>query len=186
MLQRILSGVVTRIETFLGVPLPHLRLMIREAPGALVPTFLLMPIGAYGKRVPADVLHMARIGGARAQDCGECLQIAVNMALRDGLPAAKVEAAIGSGDGLSPHQLQALEFGTRVGAGTDDPEGRQAIREAWGERGVIELAMAVAGAVVFPVMKRGMGMAVSCSVAGPVVRTAATRHDARESAGAAV
>lgn len=183
MLQRTLSGLVTRLETFLGVPLPHLRLMIREAPGALVPTFLMMPIGAYGKRVPADVLHMARIGGAQAQDCGECLQIAVNMALRDGLSDATVEAAIGSGDGLSTQQRQALDFGIRVGAGADDPEGRQAIRDAWGERGVVEMAMAVAGAVVFPVMKRGLGMAVSCSVAGPAV---ATNRDAREPAGAVV
>ena len=161
----LLSKLVTRVEARLGVPLPYLRTVVDHAPSALLPIGLSMPAGAYGRRVPAPVLHMVRIGASWAQDCGECVQIAVNMALEDSVPAPEIQSALADRlDELPPDRREGFEFGSRISRGDQAEQIREALRARYGERGLIEASMAAAGAQFFPVLKRGMGFAQACAL----------------------
>ena len=161
----ILKRIVARLERFLGVDLPHLEEIVEQAPGAMVPIGLFMPASSYGRTVPSDVLHMVRIGATQAQECGECLQIAVNVARKEGVPPELLQAAVrGRFAELRPDLADAVEFGERVGSGLDASAEREALRARFGPRGVIEVSMAAATAHLFPALKRGMGFAQACRV----------------------
>lgn len=165
MIQTLLTKLVMRFEKTLGVGLPYLHAVVADAPGALVPIGLSMPASSYGQVVPAPVLHMVRLGATQALDCGECLQIAVNLAVKDSLEADDIRAALdGRLDHLSPEYAEAFEFG-RLASGQPVPlETREAIRMRYSDRGLIEASMAASGAQFFPVLKRGMGYADACDL----------------------
>ena len=163
----LLTKLTHRFERFLGVELPYLRAVVEHAPGAMIPIGMSMPAAGYGGVVPAPVLHMVRLGATQAQDCGECLQIAVNVARRDAVAGSDIEAAVhGRHSTLSEEYREAYLFGTHVGAGLDADELRESLRARYSERGLIELSMAAAGAQFFPVLKRGMGYARACDLQG--------------------
>lgn len=156
---------IRAMERRLGVELPYLREVGRSAPALLPRLFFFLPLSAYGRVVPSGVLHVARIGATLAQDCGECLPIAVNVALQDGVPRATVEAAVrGDTDALAEAEAEALAFAERISSGLDAVEEREAVRARFGDAGVVEMASAVASSQLFPVLKRGMGFAVSCRI----------------------
>ena len=167
MLMWLMERGIRRMEKQLGVELNHLRTVGRVAPGLLGRLAVMMPLMGYRRRVPADLMSLAGIGATMAQDCGECLQIAVNVALASGLRREMVEAAVrGRTDALTEAQAQALQYGEAVATGLDTEELRQALEARLGEGGVVELASSVAAAQYFPVLKRGMGLAHACRIDG--------------------
>lgn len=170
----LLHRLAARLEEFLGVELPYLRAVVDHAPGAFVPIALAMPASGYGRRVPAPVLHMARLGATRAQDCAECLQIAVNVAVRDGVDPEHVLAAVsGRTSDLPAEYAEAFDFGTCVGSGDDPGRSRAALQSRFTERGLIEVSMAAAASHFFPALKRGMGFARACDVGALAVPSGA-------------
>jgi alkylhydroperoxidase/carboxymuconolactone decarboxylase family protein YurZ len=167
MLQWIMERGIRGMEKQLGVELNHLRTMARVSPGLLGRVALFMPLLAYRRRVPSDLQHMAGIGATMAQDCGECLQIAVNVAVAQGLSPKLVEAAVrGRTDDLTELQALALRFGERASTGVDTEEERAELEAHLGEAGVVELASSVAASQYYPVLKRGMGLAHACRIDG--------------------
>jgi len=153
------------MEKQLGVELDHLRTMGRVAPGLLGRLAMFMPLLAYRRRVPAELMHMAGIGATMAQDCGSCLQIAVNVALASGLSRELVEAAVrGRTESMTEAQAEALQYGERVAAGLDSEEVRRSLEARLGEPGMVELASSVAAAQYYPVPERGMGVAQACRI----------------------
>lgn len=171
---RLTEGGVQRMEERLGVELDYLREMGRVAPGALARMGLLFPLASYGRTVPAPVLHLARLGATLAEDCGPCVQIAVNMGREDGVPSSVLGDALhGRMEALAPELRDALAFGRSVA--DRDPGAdllRERLRDRYGDAGVVELALAVAAAQFYPVLKRGMGFARSCSLEGIRVEAA--------------
>jgi len=158
---------IRRVERELGVELDHLRTIGRVAPGLLGRVAMFMPLLAYRRRVPNDLLQMAVLGATLAQDCGHCLQIAVNVAVKSGLAPELVEAAVrGHHQALREGQAEALLFGERVATGLDGEDVRESLLARVGEGGVVELASAVAGAQYFPVLKRAMGLSRACRIDG--------------------
>ncbi|GMV08042.1 MAG: hypothetical protein AMXMBFR53_43170 [Gemmatimonadota bacterium] len=154
---------IRAMEGRLGVELPHLWEMERATPGLLVALARALPLLRYRRKAPCDLIHLARIGATLAQDCGDCLQIAVNVARGEGVPPAVIEAAVRGWEGkLTTAQAAALGFGKRVAGGLDGNEARAALAAGIGEAAMIELAMAVASAQLFPVLRRGMGLAHAC------------------------
>lgn len=165
MIRTLMMKLLARFERLLGVELPYLRVVIEYSPSALVPIALSMPPSAYGRRVPASVLHMVRLGATQAQDCGECLQIAVNMARRDAVDAEDIRAALAGRLGaLPPEMAEAFEFGRLAGGQPVSTDCREALRARYAEKGLIEASIAAASAQFFPVLKRGMGFAHACQL----------------------
>lgn len=167
MIRPILRWVARRHQRRLGVETPYLDEVIEHAPGAVVPILGFIPAAGYGSHLPPDTLHVVRLGATLAQDCGTCLSIEVNRALAAGVPREVIAAAVGgSRKTLEPELEAARRFGERVARGLDVEEERTSLRDRFGARGVIEASIAVAGALTFPAVQRGMGHARACELEG--------------------
>lgn len=123
-----------------------------------------MPVTNHRRAAPADLFAMARIGATRAEDCGPCALITARWALVDGVPRDLVQAALD--DALPAGDLaEAYAFGRAVALGQPEagPLG-EALAARHGTAVRDELALTVAMVRTYPALKRGLGIAQSCSV----------------------
>lgn len=115
------------------------------------------------KHTPADVYHAAGMAAAMTEDCGPCVQIHVNLALKDGVDADVLRSlATRRLDKVPADVALGFKYGEAVSKGEMADEMRDQIRAKWGEKGLIELAFAIAAARFYPALKRGMGYAHTC------------------------
>jgi alkylhydroperoxidase family enzyme len=165
MLQAFFLKQLDRQEKTLGESIDYMRHILRTAPGVFYRFLGVMPVGKYRKAVPADALHVARLVATREHDCGTCLQIEVNLARQDGVPTEILRAVIERKPESMPEALaDVYRFAEQVmAAGCDEGPLRERVRGHYGEEALIELCMGMALSGVFPVLKRGLGYAVSCS-----------------------
>jgi AhpD family alkylhydroperoxidase len=112
---------------------------------------------------PPAVWHAAGLAAAMVEDCGPCIQIHVNLALRDGVDATMLRALVEGNVEAAPADIAlAFRYGDAVARGIPAQEWRDRIRARWGEKGLIELAFTIATARFYPAVKRGMGYAQAC------------------------
>lgn len=131
--------------------------------GALEKFQHFMPVTAHRHAAPADLFAMARIGATRAEDCGPCTLIAARWALHDGVPHDVVQAAL---DETLPEGplAEAYHFGEAVALGYAEGAALgELISTRHGPVVRDELALAVAMVRTYPALKRGLGIAQSCS-----------------------
>ena len=114
--------------------------------------------------VPVEASFAAKLVGALAEDFGPCTQLAVDMALEAGMPKDQIEAVL-------RRELRSMNSTTILGfrfadavarRSADDDEHRDAIRARWGEKGVIDLTMALQMGRMFPMVKSGLGDVKEC------------------------
>lgn len=112
---------------------------------------------------PPEVYHAAGLASAMVEDCGPCVQIHVNLALREKVDPDILRALVaGRLDSVPTHVATAFRFGDAVSRGIMAEELRDEIRKSWGEPGLMELAFTIATARFYPAVKRGMGFAQTC------------------------
>lgn len=164
MLGPIVRWKIGSAEKHLGVPLEYLRHMYADTPDAFHKFVKFQPLSDYRKHLPAAPYHVARIVATKHEDCGTCVQIAVNLAKKDGIDTAVVRAAVDGKTGSLPESLaDVYRFAAAVSAGNDDPDLRERVRKVFGEEALAELAMAIAFARVYPTVKRALGFATTCA-----------------------
>ncbi len=153
-------------ERQLGASVDYLRDMFRASRGAVVKIALFLPLAAHRKAAPADLCHAARLVAVLAEDCGPCAQIVVNQARKDGMDRGAIRALLaGRPDRLPESLRQAHDFAQAVLARDAGAAAlRQALAERYGDAAVVDLALAIATARVFPTVKWAMGHGVSCAL----------------------
>ena len=167
MISRLFESAIAKREQALGVTLDYLREIAQVSKTGFLKLALLGPLGNHRKRLPKAAFHLARIVATREEDCGACVQIAVNLAHQDGVPLQYLRATLERHYGELPELLQEVcEFAESVSKGWDCPDARAQVKERLGAEGLAELAFAIAAARVFPTIKRAMGHAQSCSLTG--------------------
>lgn len=115
------------------------------------------------KHTPAEIYHTAGMAAAMVEDCGPCVQIHVNLALKDGVKGDVLRMlATRKLESVPPQVALAFRYGEAVAKGEMADEMREQIRNLWGEQGLIELAFTIATARFYPAVKRGMGYAHTC------------------------
>jgi AhpD family alkylhydroperoxidase len=103
------------------------------------------------------------MAAAMVEDCGPCVQIHVNLALKDGVSADVLRALAARRLDQAPADAAlGFAYGEAVAQGVMADEVRDRIRAKWGEKGLIELAFTIATARFYPALKRGMGYAHAC------------------------
>ncbi|HEV8377472.1 MAG TPA: hypothetical protein VGP99_01380 [Tepidisphaeraceae bacterium] len=165
MLRRLILSRVTAAEKTLGVPLDYCRFIIRTSLRASFKFAKFLAVDEYRRVLPPAPLYLARLVALRHDDCGTCVQIAVNQAKKAGVPADTIRAVLdGRLDDLPEDLRDAYRFADAVvRASGDEGPFRERIRQRYGDEGLIELALAIASCRVFPTVKRALGYAVSCS-----------------------
>ncbi len=157
--------VIATAERQTGCEMPYLHTIADTSGAAFARWMLAMPAAQYRRRAPLDAWHLARLGATVAQDCGTCVQVVVTVAQRDGVAATTLRQALDDPDALYDDARAAYRFGLAVASQADDVADHVArVESLFGHEAHVELAMAVATCHLFPVVKRGLGQALACSL----------------------
>lgn len=157
---------IGRAESRLGVSLDYVRQIAGTDFGLLRRYNRVFGFLDPNRKVPAPAYHAARLRGALAADCGTCVEAEMNLARQAGLSGALIDQILAGRGPLITEPLGAVIAlsDAVVARREDDAEARDAVRAAWGEAGLIELAFAMNGAALLPGIKRAMGYATSCNL----------------------
>lgn len=166
MIATIIEHKIEQAESELGVPLDYLRDMARTSPSALTKLWMLQPLARHHEAAAPEALSVARLVASLDQDCGTCVQIEVNLARKAGVDRGIVQAVLDGDEHTLPERLQRVWRFARAVVSRDPrlSEIHAELTEAEGEKVALELSMGIATATLYPVLKRGMGHAVSCSL----------------------
>jgi hypothetical protein len=142
----------------------YLEMMLQESPAAFFKFAKLTKASRHREVVPVEASFAARIVGAKAEDCGPCTQLVVNMAIAAGMPKDQIEAVLcRDPHAMSDDTLLAFRFADAVARRSpDDGEYREAVQAQWGPKGLIDLTFALQIGRIFPMVKAGLGCAREC------------------------
>jgi hypothetical protein len=148
-----------------GYDVSYLLMMLNCSPAAFFKFALVMKAAAHREAVPIDASFAAKLVGALAEDCGPCTQLVVDMALEAGMPRDQIEAVLRR-DPRAMNEATTLGFRfadavVRRAVEAED-EFRDAVRAQWGQKGVIDLTLALQMGRMFPMVKAGLGYAKEC------------------------
>lgn len=166
MLRWLINKRLNAAEKKLGVPVDYLRHLARVSLPAFFKFVKFMPLSEYRRKLPVEPFHVARLVAVFKEDCGTCVQIEVNLAKHDGVSTTLLQTVLDRKVDALPKELaNVYRFAEAVVTQNDALELRQAMRQQYGEEGLVELALTIAACRVFPTTKRAMGYATSCSKA---------------------
>jgi hypothetical protein len=148
-----------------GYDVSYLKMMLEQSPAAFFKFAPVMKAAAHREAVPVDASFAAKIVGALAEDCGPCTQLVVDMALESSMPRDQIEAVLRR----DPRAMnEATTLGFRFAdavvhrAIEKEDEFRDVVRAQWGQKGVIDLTLALQLSRMFPMVKAGLGYAREC------------------------
>jgi len=147
-----------------GYDTSYLDMLLKESPSAFFKFAPLMKASRHREVVPMEASFAAGLTGAKAEDCGPCAQLVVDMALEAGIPKDQIEAVVRRDvRAMSDDVVLAFRFADAVvRRSADEDEHRDAVRAQWGEKGVIDLAFALQMGRMYPMMKAALGYAKEC------------------------
>jgi alkylhydroperoxidase family enzyme len=138
--------------------------MLDKSPKAFFRFAKLFPLAQHRESAPAEAAIAAKLMGAMYEDCGPCTQLVVNFAKEQGVDPEQVEAVLRRDlAGMNDNVALAFRFADAILnrlPGEDDV--RDAVRMHWGEKGVIDLTLALQVGRIFPMVKAGLGYAKEC------------------------
>ncbi len=158
---------IARFEAENQYDATYMKELLRDAPDAYEVFAGFLPMAGHRASCPADLYHVASIAAYRQVDCGPCLQLAIRRARADGVAPELIKATLSAAtDGLSPDQARVRAFARGLLVGDPEIDAlRQQLVASHGPVAVAEIALRVAAAHVFPVVKRALGHYRSCSLA---------------------
>lgn len=166
MLNALIHNRLDAAERQLGVSVDYLRDLARDSRGAFFKFGRFPGIAAYRKKLPKEAYTVGSLVATRSTDCGTCVQIGVNLAMKEGVPPEIIKAVLDRRpEDLDPPLADVYHFAASVvdEAPGDEEALRARIRDRFGREAFAELAMALATSRVFPHLKRAMGHATRCS-----------------------
>jgi alkylhydroperoxidase family enzyme len=165
MIRRLILLKLASEEKKLGESLDYARHILRVSLGSFFKFMMVMPLTQHRRVLPPGPYHVARLVATRDEDCGTCVQIEVNLAKKARLDPHVIQLVLDCRpDDLPDDLADAYRFAEAVvtSSGEEGPS-RERIRARYGETGLVELALAVAACRIFPITKRALGYAQSCS-----------------------
>jgi hypothetical protein len=147
-----------------GYDVSYLEMMLNQSPSAFFKFAPVMKAASHREVVPTEASFAAKIVGALAEDCGPCTQLVVDMALEAGMAKDQIEAVLRRDPrAMSDTTRLAYRFADSVARrSVDDDEFRDAVSAQWGQKGVIDLTLALQLGRMFPMVKAGLGYAKEC------------------------
>lgn len=168
MLKKWLHKRIEKQADMLGVDLPYQHDLLDAAPGAFMRFAMAAPSAAHHKTLPAHLLAACHLTAAQLEDCGPCVQIAINMSRAAGVSPDDIRAMLANDDNLDEDVKLVMAYThallTRAPEFTDQLE---RIRARFGEQGLAELALSATMGRMYPVLKKGLGHGASCGLMPP-------------------
>lgn len=167
MIRRLIERQLAAFERRWGYPMDYARDLLRASRRGFWRFARVLPLAAWRDGVPVAAWHAAKLVAVRAEDCGPCTQLVVDMARADGVPDALLRAVLAGDDAVLAAQdadaALAAHFARCWAA--DAPglaDARDALRRRFGDRGLASLALAMSGARLFPMIKSALGHGAAC------------------------
>jgi hypothetical protein len=147
-----------------GYDTSYLEIMLKESPTAFFKFASVMKAASHREIVPVDASFTVKIVGALSEDCGPCTQLCVDMALEAGMSRDQIEAVLRRDTrAMNDTNRLAYRFADAVvRRSSDEEEYRDAVRAQWGQKGVIDLTLALQMGRMFPMVKAALGYAKEC------------------------
>ena len=143
----------------------YLRELLRASPEGYSRFGAVQPLAAHRDLLDPETHWLVRLAAMLYEDCGECLQLTVKMALEAGMDRGLVTAALRMPDQLSRDQRDVYDYVTAVAAGDDVPvEMDERIRKRFDTGQLLEMGLAISAMKFFPTIKRAAGYAKSCKL----------------------
>ena len=142
----------------------YLHFMLETSPAAFFKFSKFMTLSRHGESASVSALFTARIVGAVSEDCGPCVQLNVNIAREAGVAAEDIAAVLRRDKTvMSPDVRVAFDFADAILRRAGDDDGpREKVRARWGDKGVIDLTIALQASRFYPMVKSGLGFAKTC------------------------
>lgn len=142
----------------------YMRDMLRVSPKAFFGFSKLFALSRHREAAPVAALHAAKLVGALAEDCGPCTQLVVKMAREAKVPASDIEALLRRDfENAGADAVLGYRFAEAVAHRLPEEDDlREAVRAAWGDKGVVDLSLAYAVSRLYPMTKAGLGHAKEC------------------------
>lgn len=142
----------------------YMRHMLETAPAAFFKFIRIVDVSRHREAAPQAAIFAAKLVGALVEDCGPCTQLVVNMAREARVPAADIAAVLRRDtSAMSAEAALGFRFAEAIAYRLPhEDDARDAVRAAWGEKGLIDLSLALTIARVWPQLKAGLGYAKAC------------------------
>ncbi|WP_284616144.1 hypothetical protein [Aquabacterium humicola] len=127
----------------------------------------LMALSSHREGVPKAAWHAAKLVAIRAEDCGPCTQLIIDMARADGVSDALLRTVL-AGDYWALHAIDAdaadaVRFATAwLARAPVLDEARDEVRRRFGDAGLASLALAMSAARMYPMVKTALGHGQAC------------------------
>ncbi|MGE0045288.1 MAG: hypothetical protein AB7J28_01025 [Hyphomonadaceae bacterium] len=138
--------------------------MLETSPKAFDKFAKVFALAQHRESAPKEAVIAAKLVGAMAEDCGPCVQLVVNFGKEQRVAARDIEAVL-TRERARMSEAAALGFAfaeALVHRLPHEDEAREAVREAWGDKGVVDLTLACQIGRIFPMVKAGLGYAKEC------------------------
>lgn len=156
---------IESFETAYGYDATYMKAMLEHAPEALEIFNGFTPMAAHRVHAPLEVYFAAKLTAYRYVDCGPCLQLAVRFAQEAGISDCLIEALVFDKGELTELLERTKKFTQACLSNSLDCESlRTELSWELGPATMIELALVIAAAQIFPVVKRATGHYKSCSL----------------------
>ncbi|MEM7356879.1 MAG: hypothetical protein AAF657_39060 [Acidobacteriota bacterium] len=166
MLATLVERTIVRQERDFGQKMDYLRDIAGASLVGFAKYALFIPMSRHRTAVAADVAAVAWIVAMQHEDCGPCLQITVDHALAEGVDPQLVRATLaGDLNALATPLPEVYRYAEAVV--TQDPKATalaERLEDLLGKKVLVDLALGIASARVFPTLKRALGHARSCSL----------------------
>lgn len=165
MLRALLRRSIDAMEKKYAYDAEYLREVLAVGPWTFLKFGLVTTLGR-GKRAPAEATAAAGLVGTLAEDCGPCTQIGVDIAAEHGVSPIVVRAIL-AGDVAAMGEVAALAWRfARASLARDmttcDPLRDEIVRR-WGPGGLVDIALSLTTARMYPTLKYAMGHGKTCS-----------------------
>lgn len=166
MLKTLLRRLIAGFEKTWSYRADYMRdLLDKGGPWTLIRFGMVASLG-HGRSAPAEALAAAGIVGTLSGDCGPCTQISVDIATASGVSPAVLRAIL-AGDRLGMGEKAALayDFARAVLDRNlaDADECRDEIERRWGGAAVVDIALALTTAQMYPTVKYALGHGRACT-----------------------
>lgn len=164
MLKSLKRAYLTRWAARYDYDVSYMLDMLDQSPRAFDAFTKLSPLAQHRESAPIEAAMTVKLMGAMFEDCGPCTQLVVNMALEAGMAPDQIEAVLRQEPAaMEPSVALAFRFADAVLARhSSEDELREAVRTQWGDKGVIDLTLAMQIGRIFPMVKAGLGYAKEC------------------------
>ena len=143
----------------------YLRILLETSEAGFDKFNALGPLSDHREHLSEEAFWVAKLAAMMVEDCGQCLQLNIRMALEAGVKKALLQAIVNQ-EGSLPKPLQGVfEFASSIA--TRSPLTDKCQQELDAQLSVAEKAeigLCVASARAYPTLKRALGLTESCNI----------------------